>query len=145
MSSNASGDASSSGSIPLDAISASRRLLIVEDNDECRRELVHYFSERGWQVESARTLRGALLIGARLVPHAIVSELSLPDVRGYRFATDFRRAVPQAITLVALTRVSQLIFDSARRAGFDDVLAKPVDLDALHRMLEAAIEVRLTQ
>jgi two-component system KDP operon response regulator KdpE len=145
MTRDPSGDPSSSGSMPLEAISAARRVLIVEDNDECRRALVHYFTERGWQVESARSLRGGLLIAARLAPHAIVSELSLPDVRGYRFAADFRRAVAQDIVLVAVTRVSPMIFDSARKAGFDDVLAKPTDLDALHRMLEAAIEARLTQ
>jgi two-component system response regulator RegA len=142
---DASGDPSASGSSSLDAIPAVWRVLIIEDNDDTRRQLVQHFTESGWQVESARTLRGALLIAARHVPHAIVCELSLPDVRGYRFAADLRRATPRDITIIAVTRVSSMIFDGALKVGFDDVMAKPVDLNELHRRLDASIEAKLAK
>jgi DNA-binding response OmpR family regulator len=136
-----SDSSSSSGSIALDSIAALPRLLIVEDNDELRRELVTFFVERGWRVEFARTLSAALRIASQLLPQVIVTELILPDVRGY-FAAQYRAAVPSGVVVIALTRISPSIFDSARKAGFDEVLAKPISADALHHHIETALATR---
>jgi two-component system response regulator AtoC len=133
-------DPASSGAMVLDA--TTKRLLIVDDNDETRRALVRHFTACGWQVESARTFHDALTIAAGLLPDVIISELQLPDVRGYRFADDYRRAVPHALTIFAVTRIPPLIFDSARKAGFDDVFGKPIDFDVLQRCIETALQLR---
>jgi CheY-like chemotaxis protein len=126
---------SSSGIRPVAAVER-RRLLVVEDNDDHRRELMRELGGRGWIVECARTLRDAVELARRHRPHAIVTELVLPDVRDYRFAAQLRRAVAEDVTIVAVTRLPELVFESARRAGFDDVLAKPVAIDALQLRIE---------
>jgi len=136
-------DPATSGALSAEPFPATRRVLIVDDNDETRRELVHHFTESGWQVESARTFRAALAIAGWLLPDVIVSELQLPDVRGYRFAADYRRAVPHDVTIFAVTRIPQLIFDSARKAGFDDVFGKPIAFDELQRYIETALQTHV--
>ena len=69
----------------------------------------------------------------------IVTELLLPDVRSYRFCDAYRTAISHPITICAVTRLPQLIFESARNAGFDEVFAKPVNLDVLLARVERAV------
>jgi CheY-like chemotaxis protein len=138
MTRDPSSDASASGQLPL-GVAELPRMLIVEDNDQLRRELVAHFTERGWSVEATRTFRAALAIARRHLPAVILTELLLPDVRGYRFAQEYRDAVGKPVMIVAVTRIPMMIFESARRAGFDEVLGKPVDLEALERFVEPAM------
>lgn len=130
-------DGSTSGSLPT-RVAELPRILIVEDNDDLRRQLAAYFTSRGWSVEATRTLHAALAVASRQRPAVIVTELLLPDVRGYRFADDYRRSVGEPVAIIALTRMPAMIFDSARKAGFDRVFAKPADLDALYRCAESS-------
>jgi two-component system KDP operon response regulator KdpE len=132
-------DSSSSGSLPLALLPEVTRVLIVEDNDELRRQLVQSFIERGYAVEAVRTLKAALEIAKRQRPHVVVTELLVPDARSYRFADAYRSAVARPLTILAVTRLPQLIFDSARRAGFDEVFAKPVDVETLIARVEHAV------
>lgn len=118
-----------------DNILSSRRVLVVEDNDDLRRELIRELGARGWTVDAARTLHEALDLVRHTPPNAIVTELVLPDVRDYRFAPQLRRALPANVPIVALTRLSSVLFELARRAGFDDVIAKPGSIDEIHRSL----------
>jgi CheY-like chemotaxis protein len=127
----------SSGTWPIATSSDVPRLLIVEDNDDWRRTTTSYFAEHGWHVRATRTLGAALALCDTHRPHVIISELMLPDVRGYRFVDTFRRAVVgQPVKVIAVTRMSDVLFERAKQIGFDEVLAKPVDLDALRRLAE---------
>jgi two-component system, OmpR family, KDP operon response regulator KdpE len=114
------------------------RVLVVEDNDDMRRALAQYLTDRGCAVEAVRTLGDAIKIASEHRPHVIVTELLLPDARSYRFADEYRRSVPHPLVIVAVTWMSDIIFDSARRAGFDEVFGKPVCLDTLYARIERA-------
>jgi CheY-like chemotaxis protein len=114
------------------------RVLVVEDNDDMRRALAQYLTDRGCAVAAVRTLGDAIKIASEHLPHVIVTELLLPDVRGYRFADDYRRTVPHPVVIVAVTWMPEIIFDSARRAGFDEVFGKPVSLDTLYARIQRA-------
>ncbi len=112
-------------------------MLIVEDNDDLRRATSAYFAEHGWHVRATRTLGSAITICDSHRPHVIISELMLPDVRGYRFVDTFRRAMSgQPVKVIAVTRMPELLFERAKQIGFDEVLAKPVDLDTLRAHAE---------
>lgn len=115
------------------------RVLVVEDNDELRRDLVTYLTIRGCAVESVRTLRSAIKVATKHQPHVIVTELLLPDVRSYRFADEYRGAVPHPIVIVAVTWMPEMIFENARRAGFDEVFGKPMDHETLYARIERAL------
>jgi two-component system, OmpR family, response regulator len=132
------GAAGSSGSWPIaDAVADVPRLLIVEDNDDWRRMTTAYFAEHGWHVRATRTLGSALTICETHRPHVIISELMLPDVRGYRFVDTFRRALNgHPVKVIAVTRMPELLFERAKQIGFDEVIAKPVDLDTLRSHAE---------
>ena len=137
-----SSDLSSSGAIRLAALRELIRVLIVEDNDEFRRELACTLTEQGYAVEAARTLGAGLDVARLQRPHIIITELLVPDARSYRFADAYRAVAGPSVVIFAVTRLPQLIFDNARRAGFDEVFAKPLDVAELLVRLEHATLAR---
>jgi CheY-like chemotaxis protein len=122
---------------PIEASSSQRRMLIVDDNEDMRRTLMTHFRTAGWDVDVARDVHTAIESALVFQPHVILSELLLPDARGYFFARTLRSIIEHDIRIVGITHVSQQMFEQARVAGFDVVFAKPVDVDQLHRHLES--------
>jgi CheY-like chemotaxis protein len=120
----------------IEPASSQRRILIIDDNEDMRRDLIAHFRSVGWDVDVATDVRTAIESSLAFQPHVIVSELLLPDARGYFFARTLRSIIDHDIRLVGITRLSQQVFAQARTAGFDVVFAKPIDVDQLHRHLE---------
>jgi CheY-like chemotaxis protein len=116
--------------------SSQRRVLIVDDHADSRSDLVAHFRSLGWDVDFATDVKTAIESALAFQPHAIVSELLLPDARGYFFARTLRSIIDHDIRLVGLTRLSHHVFEEARVAGFDVVFAKPMDVKQLERHLE---------
>ncbi len=119
---------------------AIRRVLLVDDNDHQRSMLANELRSRGWSVEVARTGRQGLEVAARVHPDFVVTELILPDVRGFYYARSLRGAVAHEMFVIALTRVPKELHARALMSGFDHVQIKPFDVDELHqRMLGMTI------
>jgi CheY-like chemotaxis protein len=125
-----------SRAVPTEDSSSQRRMLIVDDNEDMRRTLMAHFRSAGWDVDVARDVHTAIESALVFQPHVILSELLLPDARGYFFARTLRSIIDHDIRIVGITHVSHQLFEQARIAGFDVVFAKPIDVDQLHRHLE---------
>jgi CheY-like chemotaxis protein len=121
---------------PAPMSSSQRRMLIIDDNEDMRRTLLAHFRTEGWDVDVAHDVRTAIESALVFQPQVILSELLLPDARGYHFARTLRSIIDHDIRIVGITRQSQHVFEQARVAGFDVVFAKPIDVDQLHRLLE---------
>ena len=117
----------------------SRRILIIEDNDDARemlRNLLHLF---GHEVHEACDGATGLAEARRLRPEAALIDVGLPGMDGYEVAGRIRAEVPGA-RLVALTGYGQPEDrERALAAGFDEHLVKPVDPEQLERMLAARV------
>jgi DNA-binding response OmpR family regulator len=68
-------------------------------------------------------------------PFAIITELVLPDARGYYFARTLKTMVEHDVVVIGVTRVDARELDDALEAGFDVAFAKPVDIEMLHALL----------
>jgi len=110
----------------------SRRVLLIDDNDDLRSQLADALRDRGWHVETARSGRLGLELAARTQPEVVLTELILPDVRGFHFASSLRSTVEYDLPVIALTRIPEQLHARARQAGFDIVHTKPIDVDELH-------------
>ena len=115
----------------------SKRILIVEDDDDARELIGELIGELGHEVVPAASAREAVLEAERRPPDVAFIDLGLPGVDGCETARRIRGVVAGAnIRLIALTGYSD---DStrarARAAGFDDFLVKPAHTTAL----EAAV------
>ena len=114
------------------------RVLVIADRDDQRRQLVLALEAAGWLVTMAADLRDGMAAAMAHPPAAIVTELALPDTRGFQFARTLRSAVEHDVQLIAVTRLPEEMFEEARRAGFDRVFANTVPYDVITRALAAS-------
>lgn len=114
------------------------KVFIVEDNEDSRLILGQILRANGFGVETAGTLEVALANFARSGSQVLLSDLGLPDGDGWTLLHRLRESgvSPYAIAMSGFGTMADLI--ASREAGFRHHLVKPIDLDALERLLEDA-------
>jgi signal transduction histidine kinase len=119
------------------------RVLIVEDNEDNRESLVALLGQLGHAPSAVADGPQALeRLGAEAHDLAIV-DIGLPAMDGYEVARQVRETFGPRPYLVALTGYGQPEDRArARAAGFDDHVTKPLDLDALERLIAHTPRVR---
>jgi PAS domain S-box-containing protein len=117
--------------------SGSRRVLIVEDNRDAADSLALVLSMAGFEVKVAYSGPEGVRLAGKLLPYAVVCDLGLPGMTGFEVARVLR-ADPRTAgaLLVCVTGYGQVSDRrQAREAGFDEALVKPVEPEALLRLL----------
>jgi signal transduction histidine kinase/ActR/RegA family two-component response regulator len=116
--------------------SGPRRILIVEDGDDPRESLQELLESLGHQVATAADGESGVEQALTGRPEIALVDIGLPVVDGYEVARRIRGAIGSQIFLIALTGYGQPD-DRARAAaaGFDVHLTKPLNLDALERLI----------
>lgn len=115
-----------------------KHILIVDDYPDALDIWAIYLRAMGYRVSTAADGAAALAQAELLHPDVIVLDLELPRVSGFDVARRLR-ANPHTkeIPLIAATGYSHLRqLDRARDAGFDEVMVKPCDPDALMQAIE---------
>jgi CheY-like chemotaxis protein len=122
-----------------DAEAASLRVLVVDDNEDSALSLAMLLELQGYSVATAFRGSEALRKASERPPRVALLDIGLPDMTGYELAGRLRAELggDTPLTLVALTGWGQ---EEDRRAaagaGFDHHFTKPVDPDALDRLLQ---------
>jgi signal transduction histidine kinase/ActR/RegA family two-component response regulator len=114
------------------------RVLVVEDNADGRETLRVLLRILGHQVETAEDGHSGVEKAIAGHPEVALIDIGLPDIDGNEVARRVRQCLGDEPLLVAMTGYGQPE-DRARAeaAGFDDFLVKPVDPEALARLLSA--------
>jgi signal transduction histidine kinase/CheY-like chemotaxis protein len=117
------------------------RILVVDDNADAAEMLAMLLEAAGHRVSVEHEPRRALERARVERPQACLIDIGLPDMDGNMLAQRLRADPATAgALLVATTGYGQ---DSDRRrslaAGFDHHLVKPLDLEELYAILDAAI------
>ncbi|NDW43925.1 response regulator transcription factor [Ruegeria sp. PrR005] len=117
----------------------SRRVLIVEDDDETREFLVKGFTEEGFAVESAADGREGLFHATDGGFDAVVLDRMLPELDGLSLIKSIRAAglKTPVIMLTAMSAVDERV--KGLRAGADDYLVKPFSFQELLARIEALL------
>ncbi len=111
------------------------RVVIVEDHPESAEGLAELVTMWGCEPHLAQDADRALHLVEAVDPHMVISDIRLPGMDGYELARRIRNGSRGAgIVLVALSGWSG-DDDGFAGSGFDHRLEKPVDLDALERLL----------
>jgi signal transduction histidine kinase/ActR/RegA family two-component response regulator len=123
---------------------ARRRVLIVEDNRDAREMFRMMLELDGHQVLEAEEGCAGLQMLRAEAPDVAFIDVGLPGLDGYEVARRFRcesdgkRPDGRKVLLVALTGYGTPdALERSRRAGFDHHLIKPVNPEALYRLLNA--------
>ena len=115
--------------------SASRRVLVVDDNKDAADALSTYLQMKGHQTRTAHSGSEAIQEVLAFGPEVVLLDIGLPGMNGYEVAPKIR-AIDSAIQLIALTGYGQS--EDRRRsasAGFDVHLTKPVGMEELEAAL----------
>jgi signal transduction histidine kinase/CheY-like chemotaxis protein len=129
--------------LPLEGVSmsphpaVSRRILVVDDNEDSAESLSVLLRLNGHLVESAHDGRHALEAAERFRPDVILLDLGMPGMNGYEVCHKIRmQPWGGDILLIAQTGWGQ---DQDRQrtkdVGFDGHLTKPIDHDQLEKIL----------
>jgi PAS domain S-box-containing protein len=117
----------------------SRRILIVEDNDDARESLRLLLESLGHRVLEAGDGQRGLALALHHQPEVVLIDLGLPELDGYEVARALRSSpICKTAALIAVTGYGQA--DDRRRskdAGFDAHLVKPVSQGVLASLLAA--------
>jgi PAS domain S-box-containing protein len=113
-----------------------RRVLIVDDNDDAAETLAEALRQSGHDVRVAHDGPSALALAAGYLPEVALLDIGLPVMDGYELARRLRAALPSPPFLVAITGYGQASDrQQAMDAGFDAHFVKPVSLPAIRGML----------
>ena len=114
-----------------------RRLLVVDDNADAAQTLATLLSLHGQEARAAFSAEEALQVVQEWPPDVAVLDIGLPDLNGYELCRRIRtRPWGARPLLIACTGWGQREdIDRALDSGFDFHLVKPVDPNAVLRLL----------
>ncbi len=117
------------------------QILVVEDEPDIASMLQACLELFGYQVALARTGAEALVEARQHPPRVVILDMKLPDTSGAEVCRQLRQDPPTAgVHVIFLSAMTQR--DDITRgltAGAEDYLTKPIDLQVLHRHIEAAL------
>ena len=114
------------------------RILVVDDNQDTAQSMAELLEILGHESKVAYESTQAVELAASFQPQIVLLDIGLPLVDGYEVARMMRQEVGlKDALLVALTGYGRdEDREKARVAGFDMHFTKPIELDALQKVLE---------
>jgi CheY-like chemotaxis protein len=125
---------------PVAVPDQSRRVLIIEDNDDARESLRILLESVGHRVAEARDGPRGVALALAEPPDVVLIDLGLPGLDGYDVARRLRSTLGgKTPRLIAVTGYGQAADrQRSKEAGFDAHLVKPVSQSGLLSLIAAA-------
>jgi len=113
------------------------RILLVDDNADSAHTMAALLAVEGHETVVAYDGDTALQRAQAMAPDAILVDIGLPGMNGFQVARELRaRPETRGALLIAVTGYGQAADrQRAMEAGFDHHLVKPVDLNAVQKLL----------
>jgi len=108
-----------------------RRVLLIEDNEDCRTALRDLLEVLGHVVEDAQGGTDGLRKADDFAPEVVVLDLGLPDVDGYELTRSLRARQDPPMLIAFTGNAGSEAKQRAREAGIDLFLVKPNGLTEL--------------
>src|SRR4030042_1877687 len=108
------------------------KILIVEDNEKNRTLVKDVLEYHGYEVIEAGNGKEGIKIAKENNPDLILMDIQMPVMSGY-----------DAIKIIALTSFAMKgDKEKIMEEGFDDYIAKPIDIRRLPELVKKALEVK---
>jgi signal transduction histidine kinase/CheY-like chemotaxis protein len=121
----------------------SRRVLVVDDNDDGAQMLAALLQLDGHEVRIAKSGHEALDCVEAFAPEVALLDIGLPGLDGYEVARRIRASWRDDVHLIAITGYGrEEDRQSTKAAGFATHLVKPVEYSELQRAIAAAAHAR---
>jgi two-component system, chemotaxis family, CheB/CheR fusion protein len=115
------------------------RVLIVDDNIDGADSLAMLLAIFGYEARATYEFESAIREAVSFIPHVALLDLSKPQPNGLELAKRFQQMKEtQSTVLIAFTGYGQPDdLARSRDAGFSHHLVKPVDAEAVHRLIKS--------
>jgi CheY-like chemotaxis protein len=122
---------------PTQPTVASRRVLVVDDNEDAAESIALLLSMGGHQVRVELNGPAALAAFPEFQPDVVLLDIGLPEIDGYEVARRLRDGQDgRELLLIALTGYGrEEDVQRSREAGFDHHMVKPVDFPQLEALV----------
>jgi pilus assembly protein CpaE len=117
------------------------KVLVVDDEPSVRRLLQRYLGDHGYEVAIADNGADGWAAARDGEPDLILSDVAMPGMDGYELVRSVRRNSATAgipVILLSAHRGSDDMVEGYR-AGADDYIAKPVDVEVLRLKIDALL------
>lgn len=116
------------------------KLLVVEDDRELNKTVCSYLNQNGYEAVGCLSATEAydVMYGGTLVD-LIISDIMMPEIDGFEFAKTVRELDSDIPILFLTARDDFASKQRGFRAGVDDYMVKPADLDELLLRVEALL------
>jgi CheY-like chemotaxis protein len=123
----------------LERILTGLRVVVVDDDEDVLEFFVVALTTCGADVSAASNARDGLALARQMRPHVVVSDIAMSGEDGYWLVRELRRAggdLPSQVPVVATTAFGREHTRARVLAGgFSELLKKPVDPEALCRVV----------
>ncbi len=115
------------------------RILLIEDEDELRQQIVDALTEKGELVDAAASGEEGLYLGREYPVDVAVVDLGLPDMEGQDLIRQWREEGRDFPILILTARARWQDKVAGLEAGADDYLVKPFHMEELLARLRALV------
>lgn len=115
------------------------KLLVVEDDPRLNQSVCSYLNQNGYEAHGCLSATSAYdeLYGNLF--DMIISDIMMPEIDGYEFAKTVRSGNQEIPILFMTARDDLASKQRGFRAGIDDYMVKPIELDELLLRIEALL------
>lgn len=116
------------------------QILVVEDDRELNKTVCSYLDQNGYQATGCLDANAAYdaMYGGSLFD-LIISDIMMPGIDGFEFAKTVRELNQETPILFMTARDDFASKQRGFRAGIDDYMVKPIDLDELLLRIQALL------
>ena len=118
----------------------SPRILVVDDEQGIREQLLRWLTHEGFRTEQAATARAALAAVRKANFNVILLDLKLPDMDGFELLEKLHHEYPDICIIVLTGFGTEESPAKARQFGAYDFFAKPVQFESLIHRIDTAVQ-----
>lgn len=115
------------------------KILVVEDDKELNKTVCSFLNHSGYEAVGCLNATDAYDTMYDNVFDLIVSDIMMPGINGFEFATDIREMNKEIPILFMTARDDIASKQRGYRIGVDDYMVKPIDLDELFLRIGALL------
>lgn len=114
------------------------RVLVVDDDPVVRERLAFHLDDWGHEASLAGSARSAVRRIGELRPDVVITDVVFPDSSGFDLLRELKARDAALPIILISAHVEPDQAARAMRAGADDLLPKPLDVDQLRSLVDGA-------
>lgn len=111
----------------------SKKILVIEDEQDEREMLAAFFSQTGFVVKTAPSGRKALKVMDTFIPNLVLLDYMMPHITGLEIFPKLKKIFPFIKVVVLTGKGSEEIAVRALKMGLDDYITKPFNLETVRK------------